>query len=232
VSVLVVGISHNSAPVHLLEKVALDRDGLLKLVQDTAACEHVSEATVIATCNRLEIYADVDRFHGSVEEVSRLLVDRAGAATEAMLPHLYVHYDDGAVSHLFQVAAGLDSMAVGEGQILGQTRDALRTGQELGTVGPALNVLFQQALRVGKRARAETDIDSAAPSLVSAALDRAGSPAGDLSGRRVLVVGAGAMAGLATATVSRRGAPASPRSTPPARSRCATSPWSSAGPTW
>jgi len=148
-SVLVVGISHNSAPVHLLEKVALDRDGVHKLVHDAAACEHVSEATVIATCNRLEIYADVDRFHGSVEEVSRLLVDRAGRSTEEMLPHLYVHYDDGAVSHLFQVAAGLDSMAVGEGQILGQTREALRLGQELGTVGPALNVLFQQALRVG-----------------------------------------------------------------------------------
>ena len=83
-----------------------------------------------------------------------------------MLPHLYVHYDDGAVSHLFQVAAGLDSMAVGEGQILGQTRDALRLGQEPGTVGPALNALFQQALRVGKRVHAETDIDRAAPSLV------------------------------------------------------------------
>jgi len=205
-SVLVVGISHNSAPVHLLEKVALDRDGVHKLVHDAAGCEHVTEATVIATCNRLEIYADVDRFHGSVEDVSRLLVERAGAATEAILPHLYVHYDDGAVSHLFQVAAGLDSMAIGEGQILGQTREALRLGQELGTVGPALNVLFQQALRVGKRSRAETDIDLAAPSLVSAALERSRAAVGDLPGKRVLVVGAGSMAGLATATVSRLGA--------------------------
>ena len=153
-----------------------------KLVQTVAACEHVTEATVIATCNRVEIYADVDRFHGSVEELSRLLVERAGESTEAMLPHLYVHYDDGAVSHLFQVAAGLDSMVVGEGQILGQTRDALRLGQELGTVGPALNVLFQQALRVGKRARAETDIDRAAPSLVGAALDRAARHGGDVAG--------------------------------------------------
>jgi glutamyl-tRNA reductase len=207
-SVLVVGISHNSAPVHLLERVALDRDGVAKLVQDAAASEHVTEATVIATCNRLEVYADVDRFHGSVEELSRLIVDRAGGSTEALLPHLYVHYDDGAVSHLFQVAAGLDSMAVGEGQILGQTRHALRVGQELGTVGPALNVLFQQALRVGKRGRAETDIDSAAPTLVTAALARAYGQTGDLDGRRVLVVGAGAMAGLATATVSRAGAAA------------------------
>jgi glutamyl-tRNA reductase len=206
VSVLVVGVSHNSAPVSLLERVAPDSEAVPKLVQAVAACEHVTEATVIATCNRVEIYADVDRFHGSVEELSRLLVERSGEATEAMLRHLYVHYDDGAVSHLFQVAAGLDSMAVGEGQILGQTRDALRLGQELGTVGPALNVLFQQALRVGKRSRAETDIDSAAPTLVGAALDRAARHGRDVRGARVAVVGAGSMAGLATATVSRRGA--------------------------
>ena len=205
-SVLVVGISHKSAPVSLLERVALDASGVHKLIDDVAASEHVTEATVISTCNRLEIYADVDRFHGSVEEVSRLLVERAGEATEAMLPHLYVHYDDGAVSHLFQVVSGLDSMALGEGQILGQTRDALSAGQEIGTVGPALNLLFQQALRVGKRARAETDIDRAAPSLVAAALDRSHTAVGDLTGKRALVLGAGAMAGLATATLSRRGA--------------------------
>jgi len=205
-SVLVVGVSHNSAPVTLLERVAPEAEAVPKLIQAVAACEHVSEATVIATCNRVEIYADVDRFHGSVEELSRLLIEPSGRSTETMLPHLYVHYDDGAVSHLFQVASGLDSMAVGEGQILGQTRDALRLGQELGTVGPALNVLFQQALRVGKRSRAETDIDSAAPTLVGAALDRSARHGADVAGRRVAVVGAGAMAGLATATVSRRGA--------------------------
>ena len=205
-SVLVVGISHNSAPVSLLERVALDEDGVQKLTADAATCEHVTEATVIATCNRVEIYTEVDRFHGSVETLSRLLVDRAGESTEAMLPHLYVHYDDGAISHLFQVAAGMDSMAVGEGQILGQTREALRRGQELGTVGPALNMLFQQALRVGKRTRAETGIDQVAPTLVTAALDHSASTVGGVAGKYVVVVGAGAMAGLATATVSRLGA--------------------------
>lgn len=205
-SVLVVGISHNSAPMSLLERVALDDDGVQKLVSDAASCDHVTEATVIATCNRLEIYTEVERFHGSVEQLSRLLVEQAGGSTESMLPHLYVHYDDGAISHLFQVAAGLDSMAVGEGQILGQTRDALRRGQELGTVGSALNLLFQQALRVGKRTRAETEIDQVAPTLVSAALDLTAKAAGPLEGQYVVVVGAGAMAGLATATVSRQGA--------------------------
>ena len=205
-SVLVVGVSHKSAPVSVLERLALDHDGLVKLVTDVAASEHVGEATAIATCNRLEIYADVDRFHGSVEEVSRLLVERSGGPTEAMVPNLYVHYDESAVSHLFHVASGLDSMAVGEGQILGQTRDALRVGQELGTVGPALNSLFQQALRVGKRARAETDIDHAAPSLVDAALALPGDPDGRVRGKRVVILGAGTMASLAVATTSRLGA--------------------------
>ncbi|MEJ7795592.1 MAG: glutamyl-tRNA reductase [Nocardioides sp.] len=203
-SVLVVGISHNSAPVALLERVALDGDGVVKLLSDVMTCAHVAEAAVISTCNRLEIYAEVDRFHGSVEDVSRLLVDRAGETTESMLPHLYVHYEDGAVSHLFHVAAGLDSMAVGEGQILAQTRAALRLGQEQGAVGSALNVLFQQALRVGKRSRAETGIDQAAPTLVTAALTHI-VPAG-VAGSRVVVLGAGGMASLATATVARQGA--------------------------
>src|SRR5690606_21825954 len=118
--------------------------------------------------------------------LSALLVDRAGQPAEGLLPHLYVHYDDGAVNHLFNVAAGLESMVVGEGQILGQTREALRMGQELGTVGPTLNVLFQQALRVGKRTHAETDIDHATPSMVSAALERTVVP---FVGNRVVVVG-------------------------------------------
>jgi len=206
VSVLVVGISHNSAPVSMLEAASVDAEGLQKLVTDVAHAEHVTEAAVIATCNRLEIYTEVERFHGSVEELSRKIIERTGESVERMLPHLYVHYDDGAVSHLFQVAAGLDSMAVGEGQILGQTRAALQLGQELGTVGPALNSLFQQALRVGKRTRAETDIDRAAPSLVTASLARAEKAIGPVAGKRVVVVGAGAMAGLATATVARAGA--------------------------
>ncbi len=205
-SVLVVGISHNSAPVALLEKVALGHDDVHALLHDVASSDHVTESCVVATCNRVELYTEVDRFHGSVEALSRILIERAGWSAEALLPHLYVHYDDGAVSHLFEVAAGLDSMAVGEGQILGQTRAALRAGQEVGTVGPALNLLFQQALRVGKRARAESDIERVAPSLVSAALERAQDHVGTVTGKDVVVIGAGAMAGLAAATVAGLGA--------------------------
>jgi glutamyl-tRNA reductase len=206
VSVLVVGVSHKTAPVAILERLALDRDGIDKLVRDVASSDYVLEATVLATCNRVEIYADVDRFHGSVELVSRLLCELDDTTPEDVVPHLYVHYDDGAVSHLFNVASGLDSMVVGEGQILGQAREALRFGQESGTIGPALNALFQQALRVGKRVHAETDIDHAAPSLVSVALDRAVQHVGRVAGKRVLVIGAGTMASLAVSTVHRLGA--------------------------
>ncbi len=205
-SVLVVGISHKTAPVPVLERVALDADGVVKLIRRVTDEEHVTEATVVSTCNRTEVYADVDRFHGSVDAISRMLGERLGDSPEDVLEHLYVHYDDGAVSHLFHVAAGLDSMVLGESQILGQTREALRVGQEQGTIGPALNVLFQQALRVGKRSHAETDIDRVAPSLVTAALERASAHVGPLEGKRVLVIGAGSMAALTVATARRAGA--------------------------
>ena len=185
-SVLVVGISHNSAPVALLERVALDDDGVQKLsaTPPPASTSPRRRSSPPATGSR-----STPRSTGSTaaSRRSRGCSSTAPARpTEAMLPHLYVHYDDGAVSHLFQVAAGLDSMAVGEGQILGQTREALRLGQELGTVGPALNALFQQALRVGKRTRAETGIDQVAPSLVTAALDRCDGAVGAVArqGRR------------------------------------------------
>jgi len=201
-SVLVVGVSHRSAPVPVLERLALDPTGVSKLVAEVLDSAHVSEAAAVSTCNRVEIYAEVDRFHGSVEDVSAMLAAQAGESREDVIPHLYVHFDEGAVAHLFAVAAGLDSMVVGESQILGQVREALRRGQDDGSVGTALNVLFQQALRVGKRAHAETDIDRAGQSLLTVALDQIGQ---DLTGRRVLVVGAGSMAGLAVATATRRG---------------------------
>ena len=204
-SVLVVGVSHQTAPVSLLERLSLDADGVEKLIVAVHGTDHVQEATVLSTCNRIEIYTDVERFHGSVEAICRALCDLAEEPTDEVVPHLYVHYDDGAISHLFHVAAGLNSMVVGEGQILGQTREALRHGQELGTVGPALNAAFQQALRVAKRTHAETDIDRVAPSLVSVSLDHAEERVGALTGRRALVVGAGAMASLAVATLTRRG---------------------------
>ncbi|HKE71596.1 MAG TPA: glutamyl-tRNA reductase [Nocardioidaceae bacterium] len=205
-SVLVVGMSHRTGPVDVLERLALDDDGAQKLIADLVGSEHVSEAVVVSTCNRVEAYVGVDRFHGSVEDVSRLLAQRAGADTAAVVPHLFVHYDEAAVAHLFSVAAGLDSMVVGESQILGQIRGALRQAQDVGSVGPTLNVLFQQALRVGKRGHAETDIDRTGPSVVAAALDHVEATIGPIAGRRSLVVGAGSMASLAVAGLNERDA--------------------------
>jgi glutamyl-tRNA reductase len=204
-SVLVVGLSHRSASLQVLDQLALDEEGVAKLLTDVVASDHVSEAVVLATCNRVEVYAEVDRFHGSVEDVSTLLAERTGTSRESLTPHLYVHYDEGAVSHAFAVASGLDSMVVGESQVLGQVREALRRGQQAGAVGTSLNALFQQALRVGKRAHSETGIDRAGPSLVSIALDLVEPVVGGLAGARALLVGAGSMASLSAATLHRRG---------------------------
>jgi glutamyl-tRNA reductase len=166
----------------------------------------VSEALVLATCNRIEVFAEVERFHGGVTDVSRVLARQAGATVEELSPYVTVHYEDQAVAHLFTVAAGLDSMVVGETQVLGQLRAAYALAREEGTVGRALHPVAQRALRVGKRVHTETGIDRAGASLVSVALDRAEDRIGSLDGRSVLVVGAGSMGALAATTLARRGA--------------------------
>ncbi|KOU52659.1 glutamyl-tRNA reductase [Streptomyces sp. WM6378] len=207
-SLLVVGLSHRSAPVSVLERASLSADAQAKLLHDTLAAEPAAEAAVLATCNRIELYADVDKFHAGVAELSTLLAQHSGVGLEELTPYLYVHYEDRAVHHLFSVACGLDSMVVGEGQILGQIKDTLALGQELHTAGRLLNDLFQQALRVGKRAHSETGIDRAGQSLVTFGLEQlaAGAPVEDWAkGKRALVIGAGSMSSLAAATLARTG---------------------------
>ncbi|MFD0359837.1 glutamyl-tRNA reductase, partial [Streptomyces sp. NPDC127110] len=207
-SLLVVGLSHRSAPVSVLERASLSADAKVKLLHDTLAAEPAAEATVLATCNRIELYADVEKFHAGVAELSTLLAQHSGVALEELTPYLYVHYEDRAVHHLFSVACGLDSMVVGEGQILGQIKDALALGQELHTAGRLINDLFQQALRVGKRAHSETGIDRAGQSLVTFGLEQLAvhQPVGEwAAGKRALVIGAGSMSSLAAATLARVG---------------------------
>ncbi len=207
-SLLVVGLSHRSAPVSVLERAALTADAQIKLLQDAVAAEPTAEAAVLATCNRIELYADVDKFHAGVAELSTLLAQHCGVGLEELTPYLYVHYEDRAVHHLFSVACGLDSMVVGEGQILGQIKDSLATAQEQHTAGRLLNDLFQQALRVGKRAHSETGIDRAGQSLVTFGLEQlaAGQPVAEwAAGKRALVIGAGSMSSLAAATLARLG---------------------------
>ncbi|MFI6879141.1 glutamyl-tRNA reductase [Streptomyces sp. NPDC050400] len=207
-SLLVVGLSHRSAPVSVLERAALAVDTQAKLLQDTLAAEPAAEAAVLATCNRIELYADVDKFHAGVAELSTLLAQHSGVGLEELTPYLYVHYEDRAVHHLFSVACGLDSMVVGEGQILGQIKDTLARAQELHSAGKLLNDLFQQALRVGKRAHSETGIDRAGQSLVTFGLEQlaVGQPVDAWAqGKRALVIGAGSMSSLAAATLARAG---------------------------
>ncbi|MFJ8072360.1 glutamyl-tRNA reductase [Streptomyces sp. NPDC096176] len=207
-SLLVVGLSHRSAPVSVLERASLSTDARIKLLQDTLAAEPATEAAVLATCNRIELYADVDKFHAGVAELSTLLAQHSGVGLEELTPYLYVHYEDRAVHHLFSVACGLDSMVVGEGQILGQIKDALALGQELHTAGRLINDLFQQALRVGKRAHSETGIDRAGQSLVTFGLEQlaAGVPVERWAAdKRALVIGAGSMSSLAATTLARLG---------------------------
>ncbi|MGI5469591.1 glutamyl-tRNA reductase [Streptomyces sp. CA-132043] len=231
-SLLVVGLSHRSAPVSILERAALAPDSRGKLLQDVVSAEPAAESAVLSTCNRIELYADVDKFHAGVAELSTLLAQHSGVSLDELTPYLYVHYEDRAVHHLLSVACGLDSMVVGEGQILGQIKDALALAQDQHTAGRLLNDLFQQALRVGKRAHSETGIDKAGQSLVTFGLEQLAGAAGGheahcilvddavpdataplgtpgvdawARGKRALVIGAGSMSSLAAATLARAG---------------------------
>jgi glutamyl-tRNA reductase len=204
-SLLAIGLSHRSTPVDLLGKVVIDSDAIPKLLDDLVRAEHVSEALVLATCNRLEIHAEVQKFHGGVQDVGELLAAHTGVDLETLTEHLYVHYEDRAVQHLFAVAAGLDSMVVGEQQILGQLRVALNTARAEHTVGRALGTVADAALRVGKRAHSETDIDRAGRSLVSVGVGLAASTVGNLATKAAVVVGAGSMSALAATELRARG---------------------------
>jgi glutamyl-tRNA reductase len=212
-SVLTVGLSHRSAPVALLERAAVSGDALGKLLHDVYQAEPVAGTFVVSTCNRVEIYAEVDKFHAGLSGISDLLARHSGIPITELTPHLYVHYEDRAVQHLLAVASGLDSMVVGETQILGQVRQALALAREQGTLGRVLDDLGALALRAAKRAHAETGIDRAGANLVSVGVGLAAarlspdSPAGQpLAGLSVLVVGAGSMSSLAVATAHRLGA--------------------------
>ncbi|QNG19807.1 glutamyl-tRNA reductase [Rhodococcus triatomae] len=205
-SVLLVGVSHRTAPVPVLERVAVTEADRPKLTDKLLGSTHISEAMIVSTCNRVEIYAVVDAFHGALTEVGELLAEHSGITLADLHQHAYVRYSEAAAEHLFAVASGLDSMVLGEQQILGQIRAAYASSDAQQAAGRTLHELAQQALRVGKRVHTETGIDAAGASVVSVALDRAATIiGGGLAGRSAVVVGAGAMGGLSVAHLIRAG---------------------------
>ncbi len=165
-SVLVVGLSHKSAPVATLERAVVGGDDLTKLLRDVSQAGSVAGAFVVSTCNRVEVYAEVDKFHGGVASISELLARHSGLPLSELTPHLYVHYEDRAVQHLLAVTCGLESMVIGESQILGQVRQSLGFAREQGTLSRILGDLGALALRTAKRAHTETGIDRAGANVV------------------------------------------------------------------
>ncbi|MET9199248.1 glutamyl-tRNA reductase, partial [Gordonia sp. NPDC003585] len=179
-SVLLFGVSHRSAPVEVLERLAVSDHDRPKLVDDLLSSRAISEAMLVSTCNRVEIYAVVDAFHPALEAVGAVLGDHSGMTINEMTRHAYVRYSEAAVEHLFTVAAGLDSMVVGEQQILGQIRNAYLNADANKSAGRVLHELAQQALRVGKRVHTETGIDRAGASVVSETASRSSTSTGAL----------------------------------------------------
>lgn len=203
--ILTLGISFRRAPIELLERLSFADDDLVKAYRHTRDPDAVDEAVILSTCNRVEIYADVSSYHAGFLALRRVLTETRGVASDELAEPLYSHWERDAADHLFAVAAGLDSMVIGETQIHAQVREALRTAEAVGASGPAMRSLFHAAARAGRRARSETSLGAAPDAFVALGADLATVVLGDLRGRDVVVVGAGQMASLAVKHLRGRG---------------------------
>jgi glutamyl-tRNA reductase len=203
--IFAVGSSYRSAPMVLLERLAIDPERRPKALAQLLEQEQVREAVILSTCNRVELYTVVGRFHEGGSDVRRFLAQFHGVDGREFADHLYTYYEEGAVRHLFAVASGIDSMVVGEAQILGQVREAFQAARAERAAGPVLTALFNHAIKVGRRARAETAIGAGLASTLSVGLRVVGEHLGGLAGKRVLIVGAGKMARLAGTTLRQAG---------------------------
>jgi glutamyl-tRNA reductase len=205
VSILLFGVSHRSAPVSVLEQLSIDESDQVKIVDQVLQSPLVTEAMVLSTCNRVEVYAVVDAFHGGLAVVGQVLSEHSGMSMGELTKYAYVRYSEAAVEHLFAVACGLDSAVIGEQQVLGQVRRAYAAAETNRTVGRVLHELAQRALSVGKRVHSETAIDAAGASVVSVALAMAEQRLSGLAGKTAVVIGAGAMGALSSAHLARAG---------------------------
>jgi len=198
-----IGVNHKTAPIELRERIAISRDDLPETTRALAAVPGVSECMIVSTCNRVEMLAAVE---STSVDVAAFLHTQFGLDPEELGPHIYQHHDQDAVRHLFRVAASLDSMVVGEPQILGQVKEAFAVARASGTVGTQLEHLLQSAFAAAKRVRTETEIGSNSVSIASVAVELARKIFGSLNGRTVFLVGAGKMSELAARHLVQQGA--------------------------
>lgn len=205
-SIVAIGCNHRSTPLATLERMTIASDDMPKVLSGLGEADNLSEVVVLSTCNRIEVYAFAERFHGGYQDVREFLARHAGLAPEDVADHLYAHHDTEAVRHLFSVAAGLDSAVLGEHEILGQVRDAWERSRTEGTLGSVLGGLFRHAVETGKRARTETSISRGIASVSQAAVALADDRIGGIRGRTVLVIGAGDMAEGTVKSLAKAGA--------------------------
>lgn len=205
-AILTLGVSYRSAPVELLERLGFPEDDLGKAYAHLLQLPAVHGAVLISTCNRVEVIADVDGYHAGFQEVKRFLSESREVSVDDIATPLYSHYEEQAVEHLFEVAAGIDSMVVGEPQILTQVRHAIKTATMADASDPLLDGLFRAAVRTGRRARSETEISASADAFVAAGLELAEQSLGSFEHIELLVLGAGQMAALAVQALQDRGA--------------------------
>ncbi len=192
-SIVVLGLNHRTAPLDLLERMTVADDVTLKVLDDLISSPDLSEAAIVSTCNRLEIYGRTERFHPALADVRDVLERHSGLPFDDFADHLYVHHDDAAARHLFSVTCGVDSAVLGETEILGQVRHAFEFAREAGTVGPELQELFTAAATAGRKVRARTGIARNVTSVSRAAVALASGHLGTLEGRSICVLGAGEM---------------------------------------
>ena len=204
---LLVGISHRTAPVELRERIDFQTRGVDLALRALAERGAAREAVILSTCNRAEIYAACDEVHGARTELARFVADFHAVDQNSLTPHVYDAADLDAARHLFRVAAGLDSLVVGEPQILGQVKEAHAAASDAQMVGPVLNRLFHTSFGVGKRVRTETGVGAGAVSVSYAAVALARKIFGDLNGRSVVVIGAGEMGKLTALHMKSQGVP-------------------------
>jgi len=196
-AILALGVSHRHAPVELLERLAFTEEDHVKAYRRSTEDPAIEEAVILSTCNRVEVYASVTSYHAGFQALKRLLVESRGVEPDEIGATIYSHYEEEAARHLFDVAAGLDSMVLGEPQILSQVRDAHRRAEAEGAAGHTLTALFHAAARAGRRVRAETSVGAAPDAFVEAGVGIAERYLGGLGGATAVVVGAGQMSSLA-----------------------------------